>query len=130
FWSRLVCVCVKGVRQTPTDLLRDINDKVKLTCKHSIDSYDTVLWYHRSGRDTSLKLVGYTSYSSVQVVENPYQGHFNVSGNGDSEAFLHLLKLRHPEDSGHYFCAAYICTMTEKTHNLLQKHSSYPVHLV
>uniref|UniRef100_A0A3Q3LCM5 Ig-like domain-containing protein n=1 Tax=Mastacembelus armatus TaxID=205130 RepID=A0A3Q3LCM5_9TELE len=97
----------QNVHQTPADLLGNINDTVKLTCRHNISSYDTVLWYHRSGAGMALKLIGFTSYTSVQVVEKPYQGHFSVSGNGEQEALLHLLKLRHPEDSGHYFCAAY-----------------------
>uniref|UniRef100_A0A8D0DFI7 Immunoglobulin V-set domain-containing protein n=1 Tax=Sander lucioperca TaxID=283035 RepID=A0A8D0DFI7_SANLU len=111
------------------DLLGEINDTVKLTCKHSINNYDTILWYHHSQGDSSLKLVGSTIYTSVQMVENPFQGSFKVSGNGEQEAFLHFLKLRHPEDSGHYFCAAYSRTMIEKPQIPLQKPSCHPVHL-
>ncbi|XP_034750392.1 M1-specific T cell receptor beta chain-like, partial [Etheostoma cragini] len=103
----------KDVDQSPVNLLGGVNDTVNLTCKHSIKNYDTVLWYHRSQGDSSLKLVGLTSYKSVHMVENPYQGSFKVSGNGEREAFLHFLKLRHPEDSGHYFCAAYSRTTIE-----------------
>lgn len=97
----------KDVRQTPADLLWQTNDKVKLTCKHTINNYDTILWYHHSQGDSSLKLVGFTAYTSAQNVEKSFQGSFNVSGDGEKEAFLHLLKLSHPKDSGHYFCAAY-----------------------
>lgn len=118
-----------NVHQTPVDLLGEINDTVKLTCKHSINNYDTILWYHHSQGDSSLKLVGSTIYTSVQMVENPFQGSFKVSGNGEQEAFLHFLKLRHPEDSGHYFCAAYSRTMIEKPQIPLQKPSCHPVHL-
>lgn len=98
----------KDVHQTPTDLLWELNDKVTLTltCKHNIKSYDTILWYHRSQESTSLHMVGYTSYTVTQNVEEAYQGRFGVSGNGEKEAFLHLLKLKHPKDSGLYFCAA------------------------
>lgn len=96
----------KNVHQTPTDLLREINDTVNLTCKHYIKDYDTILWYHQSQGNTSLNLVGFTSYAKIQTVEKTYQDWFNVSGDGEKEAFLHILKLRHPEDSGLYFCAA------------------------
>lgn len=119
----------KDVHQTPADLLGEINAQVKLTCRHSINNYDTVLWYHRSQGDSSLKLVGFTSYTSVQAVEKPFQGHFNVSGHGEKEAFLHVLKLRRPQDSGHYFCAAFSRTMIEKPQIPLQKPSCEPVHL-
>lgn len=119
----------KDVHQTPSDLLGNISDKVKLTCKHSVNNYDTIMWYHRSGGDTSLKLVGYTSYTTLQIVEDIYQGHFRVSGNGEREAFLHFSKLRHPKDSGHYFCAVCSPTMIEKPQSPLQKPLSYPAHL-
>ncbi|XP_078145582.1 uncharacterized protein LOC144542544 [Centroberyx gerrardi] len=71
----------KDVHQTPADLLGKLNGEVNLTCKHSISSYNTILWYQRSEGDSSLKLIGYTSYTITQVVEEPYQSHFNVSGN-------------------------------------------------
>lgn len=119
----------KDVHQAPAEVLGNINDKVKLACKHHINNFDTILWYHRSQGDSSLKLVGFTSYTSIQTVEKSFQGSFNVSGNGEKEAFLHMLKLRHPKDSGHYFCAAYRRTMIEKPHIPLQKPSCLPVHL-
>ncbi|CAK6960204.1 T-cell receptor beta-2 chain C region%2C partial [Scomber scombrus] len=72
----------KDVHQTPTDLLWERNDKVKLTCKHQINNYDTILWYHSSQGNTSLNLVGYTSYIRTQVVDEAYKGRFNVSGDG------------------------------------------------
>lgn len=97
----------KDVQQTPADVLWEMNTEVKLTCKHKINSYDTILWYQRSQGDSSLKLVGLTRYKSTQVVEKAFKGRFDVSGDGEKEAFLHLLKLSHPEDSGHYFCAAF-----------------------
>uniref|UniRef100_A0A8C4IBS8 Ig-like domain-containing protein n=1 Tax=Dicentrarchus labrax TaxID=13489 RepID=A0A8C4IBS8_DICLA len=105
------------VHQTPADLLGEINNKVKLTCKHTIKSYDTILWYQRSPGNPSLKLVGFTSYTSIQTVENSFQGSFKVSGDGEKEAFLHMLKLRHPENTGDYFCAseAYFGTGTKLT---------------
>lgn len=119
----------ENVHQTPTDLLKNITDGDKLTCKHKVKSYDTIVWYHRPAGDTSLKLVGFTSYKEIQTVEKPYEGLFSVSGNGEVEAFLHLGKLRHPENSGHYFCAVSSPTTAEKPEIPLQKPSSDPEHL-
>uniref|UniRef100_A0A3Q4I9W2 Ig-like domain-containing protein n=1 Tax=Neolamprologus brichardi TaxID=32507 RepID=A0A3Q4I9W2_NEOBR len=119
----------ENVHQTPTDLLKNITDGDKLTCKHKVKSYDTIVWYHRPAGDTSLKLVGFTSYKEIQTVEKPYEGLFSVSGNGEVEAFLHLGKLRHPENSGHYFCAVSSPTTAEKPEIPRQKPSSDPEHL-
>lgn len=119
----------KDVLQTPGDVLGGKGEEATLTCKHRITSYDTVLWFHRRFGDNALNLVGFTSYTSVQNVEQPYIGYFKLSGNGEAEASLHLLKMRHPEDSGHYLCAAFSRTAMEKPQIPLQKPLSDPVHL-
>ncbi|XP_062324697.1 uncharacterized protein LOC134026196 isoform X2 [Osmerus eperlanus] len=103
--------CITGVslsqevNQTPFTFLWKPEEKIQLSCSHNIPSYYTILWYQRSVGDTALKLIAYVSYKSP-TVESPYQGIFDVSGDGDKEAYLHLLKLRQPEDDGQYFCAA------------------------
>ena len=89
-------------------MVAEVNHQVKLNCSHNIQNYDTILWYQRSLGDTALKLIGYTRYSTIQNIEEQHKDNFNVSGNGEKEAYLHILKLRHPEDSGQYFCAAFI----------------------
>ncbi|XP_070697976.1 M1-specific T cell receptor beta chain-like isoform X1 [Pempheris klunzingeri] len=104
----------KQVFQSPAELLIEPKDETKLTLTHQIQSYDTILWYQRSPGNTSLKLIGYVSYKAV-TVESPFQSHFNVSGDGEKAAFLHILSPRHPEDSGEYFGAA-------------SMHSSYPAY--
>ncbi|KAK2893286.1 hypothetical protein Q8A73_015770 [Channa argus] len=87
FWIKGISTSQSNtVRQTPNDALGSINNSVKLTCKHNIKNYDTILWFHRSGGKTSLQLVGYTSYTTVQSVESPYGGSFSVSGNGVSSS--------------------------------------------
>ena len=93
------------VNQSPSTLLGKPEEKIQLSCSHNIPNYDTILWYQCSVGDTALKLVGYAVYKSP-TVESPYQGLFNVSGDGKKEAKLHLLKLRQPKDNGQYFCAA------------------------
>ena len=95
------------VNQTPSTLLWKPEEKIQLSCSHNIPNYDTILWYQRSVGDTALKLIAYVYYKSP-TVESPFQDIFDVSGDGEKEAHLHLLKLRQPEDDGQYFCAAYM----------------------
>ena len=92
------------VNQTPSTLLGKPEHKTQLSCSHNIPSYNIILWYQRSVGDTALKLIGYVYYKTI-TVESPYQGIFNVTGDGAKEAHLHL-QLRQPEDDGQYFCAA------------------------
>ncbi|TKS87122.1 T-cell receptor beta-1 chain C region [Collichthys lucidus] len=81
------------------------NSEVNLTLTHEIPSYDTILWYQRSPGHTSLKLIGYVYYKTPKV-ESQFQSHCKVSGDGEKTAYLQILNLRHPEDSGEYFGAA------------------------
>lgn len=93
------------VLQSPNELLKPLNDEVKLTFKHKIPNYNTILWYQRPKGDTALKLIGYVYYKS-QSAEPSFTGHFNVSGNGENTAYLHILRAKHPERSAEYFGAA------------------------
>lgn len=109
----------KQVFQTPAEVLGKPNGEVNLSLSHKIPSYDTVLWYHRPTGDTSLKLIGYVSYK-IPKVEPPFESHFKVSGDGEKTAYLHILSLRHPEDSGEYFGAASIHS-NKDSDSLIQK---------
>ncbi|XP_067098694.1 T cell receptor beta chain MC.7.G5-like isoform X1 [Osmerus mordax] len=104
FWITGVSLS-QEVNQTPSTLLGKPEEKIQLSCSHNIPSYNIILWYQRSVGDTALKLIGYVYYENP-TVESLYQGIFDVSGDGAKEAYLHLLKLRQPEDDGQYFCAA------------------------
>ena len=95
----------KQVFQEPSELLLKPKDEVKLSFRHEIQSYDTILWYQRSAGDTALKLIAYIYYEDPKV-ESPFNRSFKVSGDGRKTAYLHILNLRHPEDSGEYFGAA------------------------
>ena len=50
-------------------------------------------------------LLGYVRYTNP-TVEAQFKGTYNVSGNGQSLAHLHIPKTRRSEDSAVYFCAA------------------------
>lgn len=85
------------------------NTEANLSLTHQIPSYDMILWYQRSAGDTSLKLIGYMSFKRPSV-EKPFETHFNVSGDGEKTAHLHILA-KYPEASGEYFGAASIYTV-------------------
>lgn len=97
------------VKQAPGAVIANISNEVTLSCKHNINGYYTVLWYHRPAGKTSLNIVGYVSYTKVFVVEDSYKSLYKVSGNGNSEAFLYLCEIRDRSVSGDYFCAATHC---------------------
>ncbi|KAG7220809.1 hypothetical protein INR49_017800 [Caranx melampygus] len=111
--SILTVICIKGVHlskekqvfQAPADWFAKPNTEVKLNLTHHISTYDTVLWYKRSTGDNALKLIGYVRYKKP-TMEPEFEGHFDVSGDGEKAVFLHILNPRHPEDSAEYFGAA------------------------
>lgn len=91
--------------QSPPDLLLQLHDAAKLTLTHKIQSYDTILWYQRSAGDPSLTLIGYMSYQNPKI-EGGFVGRFEVSGDGENTAHLHILNLTDGEYGGEYFGAA------------------------
>uniref|UniRef100_A0A674B5M8 Ig-like domain-containing protein n=1 Tax=Salmo trutta TaxID=8032 RepID=A0A674B5M8_SALTR len=93
------------VHQTPTAILKGSKDNVQLTCNHTIQNYIIILWYQQSTGDTAMNLIGYAQYKSI-TMEKSFEKHFNVSGDGSKEAYLHLLSVRAPEDSAVYYCAS------------------------
>lgn len=109
----------KEVFQEPSELLCKPNSEVKLSFTHKIQSYDTILWYQRSAGDTALKLIAYMQYKNP-IVESSFKSSFNVSGDGEKTAYLHILNPRHPEDSGEYFGAASMHS-NEDSDSLIQK---------
>uniref|UniRef100_A0AAZ3RRD9 Ig-like domain-containing protein n=1 Tax=Oncorhynchus tshawytscha TaxID=74940 RepID=A0AAZ3RRD9_ONCTS len=101
----LSCCLHYKVHQTPIAILKGSKDNVQLTCNHTIQNYNTILWYQQSTGDTAMKLIGFAFYKSI-TMEKSFEKHFNVSGDGSKEAYLHLVSLRSPEDSAVYYCAA------------------------
>uniref|UniRef100_A0A8K9USA4 Ig-like domain-containing protein n=1 Tax=Oncorhynchus mykiss TaxID=8022 RepID=A0A8K9USA4_ONCMY len=93
------------VHQRPVALTEGPGGDFQLTCSHTIPNYYVILWYKQSAGDTAMKLIGYANYKSI-TMEKSFEKHFNVSGDGGKEAYLHLVSLRGPEHSAVYYCAA------------------------
>ncbi|KAK3537725.1 hypothetical protein QTP70_017884 [Hemibagrus guttatus] len=51
--------------EQPQDQITNLNDKVKISCKHNDSTLDVMLWYQRRKESTALALIGY-SYATVQ----------------------------------------------------------------
>ncbi|CAF86997.1 unnamed protein product, partial [Tetraodon nigroviridis] len=105
--------------QTPAEALTSPNVQVSLSFTHKIQNYDTILWYQRSAGDTALKLIGYMVYKDL-TMEPAFKGKFDISGDGEKTADLHILNPTHPEDSGEYYGAASQHSCKE-SHSLIQK---------
>ncbi len=59
-------------------------------------------------------------YYKTPKVETPFLSRFNVSGDGEKTAYLHILNMNHLEDSGEYFGAASIHS-NKDSDSLIQK---------
>ncbi|TWW72556.1 hypothetical protein D4764_16G0010530 [Takifugu flavidus] len=105
------------VSQTPAEVLTRPNVQVNLSFTHTIQNYNTILWYQRPAGDTGLKLIGYVFYKTP-TVESAFKEAFAVSGDGEKAAHLHILG--HPEDSTEYYGAASVHSWQERD-SVIQK---------
>uniref|UniRef100_A0A3Q2QI92 Ig-like domain-containing protein n=1 Tax=Fundulus heteroclitus TaxID=8078 RepID=A0A3Q2QI92_FUNHE len=87
------------VRQTPAYIQANSGDSATISCSHSIQSYDVILWYKRS-EDTQLQLLGYrylgTSFPEPGV---------DVDMEGGQTCTLTIERVNQ-SSTGVYFCAA------------------------
>ncbi|KAG7328535.1 hypothetical protein KOW79_008479 [Hemibagrus wyckioides] len=51
--------------EQPQDLITNLKDDIKISCKHNDSKLDVMLWYQRLKESTALALIGY-SYATVQ----------------------------------------------------------------
>lgn len=94
-----------SVQQTPTALIKHHGDEVQINCSHSNTNFEMIQWYKQSAGENDMALIGYVRFSSA-TVENQFKETYNVAGDGNSLAHLHIPKLSRSEDSAVYFCAA------------------------
>ncbi|KAJ4918243.1 hypothetical protein JOQ06_021881 [Pogonophryne albipinna] len=95
----------REVLQDPSSILGSPDTPATISCSHSISSYNVILWYQQPTGHSHLNLIGHV-YATSPSIEDAFKGHFEVSGDGSVKSELHVLKLRQPEDSAMYFCAA------------------------
>lgn len=105
------------VRQTPAKIYTK-GESANITCSHSIDNYDRILWYKQS--DRQLQLLGYMLVNS-DFPENGVKVKIEGSANKDQNCTLTIEELG-LGSSAVYFCAAsrhsetYHCYFVQKPH--------------
>uniref|UniRef100_A0A3P9BZA6 Ig-like domain-containing protein n=1 Tax=Maylandia zebra TaxID=106582 RepID=A0A3P9BZA6_9CICH len=103
------------VDQTPANIYTKGED-AKIHCSHSIQNYETILWYKQS--EKQLQLLGYMNYDKSY----PEAG-VNVTMDGGAEKnqnCILTIKDIKASCSGVYFCAS-------RYHSALQRHSLMPM---
>lgn len=93
------------VVQEPPAIFREPGGSVvgKITCSHSIQYYDVILWYHQHGQKT-LTLLGLLDTSFRRVGEQAEEK-FSFDGDGRSHSSLSISNIT-PNDGGIYYCAS------------------------
>lgn len=75
----------------------------EITCSHSIQYYDVILWYRQDGQK-ALKLLGFLN-TNTEYVDGDAKGKFSIDGDGRSHSTLSISDIT-LSDGGIYFCAA------------------------
>ncbi|KAA0711390.1 hypothetical protein E1301_Tti006319 [Triplophysa tibetana] len=76
-----------NLHQTPKDLLEKSEESVTLSCSHTSQSIDMIVWYEQLKGDTALKLIGYLYYTNA-LIENQYIDDFDIKGHGKNASSL------------------------------------------
>ncbi|KAL7380197.1 hypothetical protein ABVT39_013510 [Epinephelus coioides] len=93
------------VHQSPSSILESPDVSATISCNHSVSTYNVILWYQQPKGSSDLKLIGFIQYTNP-TLEDQFNQNFKVTGDGSAKSQLQVLKLRQPEDSGVYYCAA------------------------
>uniref|UniRef100_A0A3B5L5W7 Ig-like domain-containing protein n=1 Tax=Xiphophorus couchianus TaxID=32473 RepID=A0A3B5L5W7_9TELE len=110
------------VRQTPFDILAKRGEAASISCSHSIQNYNVILWYKRL-EDTQLQLLGYR-FLGESFIETGVDVEMQGSADRDQTCTL-MIKELIESSSGVYFCAAsyhsaaqFISKETDRPHYL------------
>lgn len=91
------------VRQTPFDILAKRGEAASISCSHSIQNYNVILWYKRL-ENTQLQLLGYR-FLGESFIETGVDVEMQGSADRDQTCTL-MIKELIESSSGVYFCAA------------------------
>ncbi len=108
----------KKVDQTPQDLIRNLTESAVLTCSHSDQGFELILWYKRSD-DKGFIFLGYLN-NNFPNPEDEFKHKISLAGDGRNSATLTIKDLTE-DNSGVYYCAARRHSVL-KPHNPEQKH--------
>uniref|UniRef100_A0A3P9NUN1 Immunoglobulin V-set domain-containing protein n=1 Tax=Poecilia reticulata TaxID=8081 RepID=A0A3P9NUN1_POERE len=91
------------VRQTPLNIVENRGEAARISCSHSIQMYNMILWYKRL-EDKQLQLLGYRFFGETLLEPGVA---VKVEGSADRDQTCTLMiKELNESSSGVYFCAA------------------------
>ncbi|KAL0170616.1 hypothetical protein M9458_035212, partial [Cirrhinus mrigala] len=90
------------VDQTPQDLIRNLKESAVVTCSHSGQGFELILWYKRSD-DKGFIFLGYLN-NNFPNPEDEFKHKIKLDGDGRNNATLTIKDLTEV-DSGVYYCA-------------------------
>lgn len=109
------------VHQAPAEIYCKQGGTVKITCSHSIDTYNRVLWYKQT-KDRQLQLLGYMLADNAYP-ENEVDVEMNGNANKDQNCTLTVKNLM--QNSSVYFCAASLHSDTCVYSTVQKPHHSF-----
>uniref|UniRef100_A0AAQ5ZTW8 Ig-like domain-containing protein n=1 Tax=Amphiprion ocellaris TaxID=80972 RepID=A0AAQ5ZTW8_AMPOC len=93
------------VKQKPTNMYKNPGEAAKISCSHSIDSYDRILWYKQL-ENRQLQFLGYMLAGSP-VPEKGLDVDMEMEGSADKgETCTLTINSLSVSSSAVYFCAA------------------------
>lgn len=95
-------MAVKNVHQTPQDLIKNTEELTDLSCSHSIQGYDVMIWYKQSDSN-ELQILGYLNMH-FKNPEQSLKNKISLDGNGENTGKITFKSLL-PNDSAVYYCA-------------------------
>ncbi|KAG7511387.1 immunoglobulin lambda-1 light chain-like [Solea senegalensis] len=110
------------VKQTPAHMFKKSTETVNISCSHSIDNYDRILWYKQLN-NRQLQFLGYM----LANIENPESGvAVKMEGNANKDQTCTLtIKTLDLNSSAVYFCAASLHSATHHCSSVQKPHHHY-----
>uniref|UniRef100_A0A3Q4GEU4 Ig-like domain-containing protein n=1 Tax=Neolamprologus brichardi TaxID=32507 RepID=A0A3Q4GEU4_NEOBR len=94
------------VHQDPADMYKMQGQTAEITCSHSIDSYNVILWYKQT-KNNQLQLLGHVYSTKTEASSSTHSLVGNIKTNIQAaEKTLRTLNVNNMQqnDSGIYFC--------------------------
>ncbi|KAG7511063.1 immunoglobulin lambda-1 light chain-like [Solea senegalensis] len=111
-----------NVQQTPAHMVKKSTETANISCSHSIDSYNRILWYKQLN-NRQLQFLGYMLADSG----NPETGvDIKIHGSADKDQTCTLIiETLDLNSSAVYFCAASLHSATHHCSSVQKPHHHY-----
>lgn len=100
------------MRQSPADIYQKPGAAAKVSCSHSIQNYNVILWYKKS--NLKMQLLGYMYVNNPNLEEEVTTDNVTIEGDANKDKNCTLtIKGLSLTSSAVYFCAATLHTDTQ-----------------